>query len=100
MSSGRAVERAVCGYSINICHYHSRHVIYYYCPLLFFVDGCVCTKDPAMEDFGIRSVLDWDYYLERLGKCIQKIITIPAAMQKVPESLTLNLSDVLGASVP
>ncbi|CAM9095659.1 unnamed protein product, partial [Laminaria digitata] len=40
-------------------------------------------KDPAMEDFGIRSMLDWDYYLERLGKCIQKIITIPAAMQKV-----------------
>lgn len=36
-----------------------------------------------MEDFDIRSLLDWDYYLERLGKCIQKIITIPAAMQKV-----------------
>lgn len=46
------------------------------------------SKDPAMEDFGIRSVLDWDYYLDRLGKCIQKIITIPAAMQKVPESWT------------
>lgn len=49
----------------------------------FFVRACVCAKDPAMEDFGIRSLLDWDYYLERLGKCIQKIITIPAAMQKV-----------------
>lgn len=36
-----------------------------------------------MEDFDIRSLLDWDYYLERLGKCIQKIITIPAAIQKV-----------------
>lgn len=36
-----------------------------------------------MEEFGIRYLLDWEYYLERLGKCIQKIITIPAAMQKV-----------------
>lgn len=36
-----------------------------------------------MEDFDIRSILDWEYYLERLGKCIQKIITIPAALQKV-----------------
>ncbi|CAN0323630.1 unnamed protein product, partial [Discosporangium mesarthrocarpum] len=36
-----------------------------------------------MEDFDIRNMLDWDYYKERLGKCIQKIITIPAAQQKV-----------------
>ena len=36
-----------------------------------------------MEDFDIRSILDWDYYLDRLGNCIRKIITIPAAMQKV-----------------
>eukprot|EP00752_Nemacystus_decipiens_P002463 g2319.t1 len=41
-------------------------------------------KDPAMEDFDIRGILDWDYYLDRLGNCIRKIITIPAAMQKVP----------------
>ncbi|CAM9478652.1 unnamed protein product [Pylaiella littoralis] len=40
-------------------------------------------KDPGMEDFGIRSLLDWTYYLDRLGNCIRKIITIPAAMQKV-----------------
>jgi DNA polymerase epsilon subunit 1 len=40
-------------------------------------------KDPAMEDFDIRSLLDWGYYRERLGKSIQKIITIPAAMQKI-----------------
>ena len=31
----------------------------------------------------IRDVLDWDYYKSRLGSAIQKIITIPAAMQKV-----------------
>lgn len=36
-----------------------------------------------MEDFGIRAILDWDYYLDRLGNCIRKIVTIPAAMQKV-----------------
>ena len=28
--------------------------------------------------------MDWDYYIERLSSAIQKIITIPAAMQKVP----------------
>ncbi|KAL3782437.1 hypothetical protein HJC23_006010 [Cyclotella cryptica] len=43
-------------------------------------------KDPGMEgdDFDIRNVLDWDYYLERLNNTIRKIITIPAALQKVP----------------
>jgi len=41
-------------------------------------------KDSAMSDFDIRSLIDWEYYKERLGKSIQKIITIPAAMQKVP----------------
>lgn len=40
-------------------------------------------KDGSMADFGIRAIIDWDYYKERLGKSIQKIITIPAAMQKV-----------------
>eukprot|EP00794_Sanderia_malayensis_P002850 gene2850-3296_t len=33
--------------------------------------------------FDIRSILDWDYYIERLNSCIQKIITIPAALQGV-----------------
>ena len=31
----------------------------------------------------IRSILDWNYYRERLGSTIQKIVTIPAAMQNV-----------------
>lgn len=30
-----------------------------------------------------RALLDWNYYLERLGSVIQKLITIPAALQKV-----------------
>ena len=37
--------------------------------------------DPG--DMDLRTVLDWDYYLERLGSVIQKLITIPAALQKV-----------------
>ena len=43
-------------------------------------------KSPGLDGDGldIRNVLDWDYYLDRLGKTIQKIITIPAALQKVP----------------
>jgi DNA polymerase epsilon subunit 1 len=37
--------------------------------------------DPGNMD--PREVIDWDYYLERLGSVIQKLITIPAAYQKV-----------------
>ncbi|XP_052865449.1 DNA polymerase epsilon catalytic subunit 1 [Anopheles cruzii] len=38
-------------------------------------------KDSSMGDADIREVLDWGYYIERLGGTIQKIITIPAALQ-------------------
>ncbi|RMZ79073.1 hypothetical protein DV737_g3563, partial [Chaetothyriales sp. CBS 132003] len=38
-------------------------------------------EDPA--DMDARSVIDWNYYLERLGSVIQKLITIPAALQKI-----------------
>ncbi len=37
--------------------------------------------DPG--DMDLRSILDWNYYLERLGSVVQKLITIPAALQKV-----------------
>lgn len=40
-------------------------------------------KDNSLTTFELRSILDWDYYIERLGSVIQKLITIPAAMQKV-----------------
>jgi DNA polymerase epsilon subunit 1 len=42
-------------------------------------------KSPGIDGdgFNIRNILDWDYYMARLGKNIQKIITIPAALQKV-----------------
>ncbi|GBG71097.1 hypothetical protein CBR_g8396 [Chara braunii] len=38
-------------------------------------------KEPG--DVDIRTIVDWDYYRTRLGSAIQKIITIPAAMQRV-----------------
>lgn len=38
-------------------------------------------EDPG--DMDPRTVLDWNYYLERLGSVIQKLITIPAAIQKI-----------------
>src|SRR2546423_9927798 len=37
--------------------------------------------DPG--DMDPRHLIDWGYYLERLGSVIQKLITIPAALQKV-----------------
>ncbi|KAM5584440.1 DNA polymerase epsilon catalytic subunit A-like [Rosa sericea] len=36
-----------------------------------------------VSDVDIRSIIDWSYYKQRLGSAIQKIVTIPAAMQKV-----------------
>lgn len=38
-------------------------------------------KDNTIGDSDIREILDWSYYIERLGGAIQKIITIPAALQ-------------------
>ncbi|KAI8906413.1 hypothetical protein EDD86DRAFT_210666 [Gorgonomyces haynaldii] len=40
-------------------------------------------KDNSIRDPDIRDILDWDYYLERFGSVIQKLVTIPAAMQHV-----------------
>ncbi|KAK0609919.1 hypothetical protein B0T17DRAFT_545527 [Bombardia bombarda] len=38
-------------------------------------------EEPADTD--PRALLDWQYYTERLGSVIQKLITIPAALQKI-----------------
>lgn len=41
-------------------------------------------KDSTIDgDVDIRDILDWNYYIERIGGTIQKIITIPAALQGV-----------------
>ena len=41
------------------------------------------TADPSLDNFDIRGIIDWEYYKERLGSTIQKIVTIPAALQNV-----------------
>ncbi|CAK9437319.1 uncharacterized protein LODBEIA_P16970 [Lodderomyces beijingensis] len=40
-------------------------------------------KDPSLSKFSPRDVIDWEYYYERLASVVQKIITIPAALQNV-----------------
>ena len=35
------------------------------------------------DNINIRELIDWTYYIERLGSCIQKIVTIPAALQGI-----------------
>lgn len=41
-------------------------------------------KDSSIDsEVDIRDILDWNYYIERIGGSIQKIITIPAALQGV-----------------
>ena len=40
-------------------------------------------KDYSSGEIDLRDIIDWEYYKERLGGSIQKIIIIPAAMQKV-----------------
>ena len=47
---------------------------------------CCCSSSFLMHSiagFLPAQILDWDYYIERLGSAIQKIITIPAALQQV-----------------
>ena len=38
----------------------------------------------ASERPDVREIVDWDYYKERLASTVQKIVTIPAAMQRIP----------------
>jgi DNA polymerase epsilon subunit 1 len=45
--------------------------------------GEIAGGDPATPP-DVREFIDWDYYKERLGSTIQKIITIPAAYQVGP----------------
>ncbi|RLN92387.1 hypothetical protein BBJ28_00012461, partial [Nothophytophthora sp. Chile5] len=40
-------------------------------------------KDPHLQDFDIRTILDWDYYRVRFASTVQKIISLPAAFQNV-----------------
>lgn len=40
-------------------------------------------KDNNLSDFDPRNIIDWDYYKERLGSVLQKLIIIPAVMQGI-----------------
>ncbi|GMM47862.1 DNA polymerase epsilon catalytic subunit [Pichia kluyveri] len=57
---------------------------------IFFSETSVKTKylrrwlrDPSLTNFDPRTILDWTYYRDRLASVVQKIITIPAAIQGV-----------------
>jgi DNA polymerase epsilon subunit 1 len=43
-------------------------------------------KDRSLDagNMDLRSIIDWSYYRSRLDAAIQKIITVPAALQQVP----------------
>lgn len=51
--------------------------------LLGCVWGPFCLAFFTPQALPSFQILDWDYYIERLGSTIQKIITIPAALQQV-----------------
>ncbi|CAE7695596.1 POL2 [Symbiodinium sp. CCMP2592] len=40
-------------------------------------------QDNSLTDFDMRSIIDWEYYKERLCAVFQKLISIPAAYQKI-----------------
>ena len=42
-------------------------------------------KSPGLDGdgFDIRNILDWDYYMDRFSNTVRKIITIPAALQRI-----------------
>ncbi|CAD5218192.1 unnamed protein product [Bursaphelenchus okinawaensis] len=46
-----------------------------------------CKNHEITENVNVRQLLDWAYYKERFFACIRKIITIPAALQNVPNPL-------------
>uniref|UniRef100_A0A915Q6B6 DNA polymerase epsilon catalytic subunit n=1 Tax=Setaria digitata TaxID=48799 RepID=A0A915Q6B6_9BILA len=43
------------------------------------------TKDTTItkDNINIRNIIDWEYYIERFGATVQKIISIPAALQDI-----------------
>ena len=49
----------------------------------FLMRWCNCSS-LVEQSMDVRSILDWQYYRDRLSSAIQKIVTIPAAMQLVP----------------
>ena len=57
-------------------------------------------KDSTLDDFDIRELIDWPYYIGRLSAAIQKIVTIPAAMQKIDNPVSrVKHPDWLGRKI-
>ena len=42
---------------------------------------------PAQHRNDLRGIIDWEYYITRLESCIQKLITIPSALQGIPNPM-------------
>lgn len=43
------------------------------------------TADTSVPtELNLKALLDWDYYTGRFSACVQKIVTIPAALQSLP----------------
>lgn len=42
------------------------------------------TENRNLNSTDVRGIIDWNYYIERIGGAVQKIISIPAALQGVP----------------
>jgi len=68
----------------------SASLFFYISNNYYFVNDCFVYSTlsnffniKAIYCHGMLQILDWDYYIERLGNAIQKIITIPAALQGV-----------------
>ncbi|CAE8692874.1 unnamed protein product, partial [Polarella glacialis] len=40
-------------------------------------------QDASLDDFDMRTIIDWDYYKDRLCAVFQKLICIPACYQKI-----------------
>ena len=58
---------------------------------IFTADPAVCKKflrswlkDEHLQECSMKAIVDWEYYKDRLAKTIQKIVTIPAVMQGLP----------------
>jgi DNA polymerase epsilon subunit 1 len=40
-------------------------------------------KEPSLDCEDFRNLVDWQYYTDRLSRSIQKIVTIPAGLQRI-----------------
>ena len=46
------------------------------------------SKDSSITDFDIRNFIDWDYYIDRFSTTVRKIVTIPAGIQNIDNTVS------------